>query len=503
MNNGMIIFISVLAYGAIVVYIGVRGRSINTTEGYFLASRSFGWFIMVCSVTMGIFSGLAFYGSPAFFFRSGSGTTAATGFFMTGLLYPAIGYKLWKIGKEKGYVTAADYLRDRYYSPGYGNLVSLLQLIFIIPYMALQFIAIGNGISISSGGFVSFEISVILFAVFIGIYVYFGGAKGIGWLDIFNALIGLILPLVTAFFIVNKLYDGSWAAMSQTAFSKFPEMMDFPGKEGLWTPGNIFAYMLSGNIVLIVAPHILPKLYMAKSKDTFKQMAVAGPLMYCWLAIGIMMLGMIGVSVYKDVLPNAQSDILVPKLVAENAPIIFTIMLLWALFAFATSTSDAFGLSAASIISHDLVGRYGFKNIKDETERDSKCVKIGKISVLCLMPIMIIIAILKPTYIVNYAYSFASPGFAQIFPAILLGLYWKRATKEAAITGTTLGLITLALTLFVWKWPMGIHPIIWSMGVNFISFFLVTFVTAPPKSIVYEYHLKYEDPNAQIVGLSK
>jgi len=367
--------------------------------------------------------------------------------------------------------------------------------------MALQFVAIGNGLAVSSSNYVSYNVGVILFAIFVGVYVYFGGAKGIGWLDIFNAMLGLVLPIVAVVYILNNLFDGSLINMSQQMMKSFPQAMDFPGPSNLFSPGNIFAFMLSGNLVLIVAPHILPKFYMAKSKNTFKQMAIAGPLMYCWLGTGIFLLAYIGTAIYKPIMNAAQSDLLMPTLIFEHTPLILVIGMLWGLFAFATSTSDAFGLSAASIISNDLVGRYSYREKKDKAEKDRITLKVGKISVICLVPIIVWIAILKPVYIVDYAYSFAAPGFAQILPAVVFGLYWKRATKEAAFTGTILGIITLAATLFVWKWPLGIHPIVWSLGVNFISFWLVTILTVPPKRVVEEFHLKYDCPNSKVIGL--
>lgn len=492
MDKGQIILFAVLIYGAIAVYIGIKGKGIDTGESYFLASRSFGWFIMVCSVTMGIFSGLAFFGSPAFGFRAGAGTSAATGFFMTGVMYPALGYKLWKLGKEKGYMTAADFLRDRYYSETYGLLVALLQAIFIIPYMTLQFVAIGNGLSVCSQHYISYNAAIIIFAIFVGAYVYLGGAKSIGWLDIFNAMLALLLPLIAAVYIINNVFDGSLVNMAQALETNYPDYMTFPGPQGLFTPANIMAYILSGNLVLIVAPHILPKFYMAKSKDTFKQMAVAGPLMYCWLAFGITLMTWIGSGIYKPTLSIADSDMLMPLIISEQLPLILAIGMLWALFAFATSTADAFGLSAATIISRDIVGRYFYKDIKDEAKKDKKTVRIGKIIVILMMPIMIVIAILKPVYIVDYAYTFASPGFAQILPAVAFGLYWKRATKAAAFLGTISGLVTLTLTLFVWKWPLGIHPVVWSLAVNFLVFWLTTIFTTPPKEIIDEFHTKFE-----------
>lgn len=498
MSNGQLILISTLIYGAICVFVGIKGAArVKTSEGFFLASRSFGWFIMVCSVTMGIYSGLAFYGSPAFGFRSGVGTNAATGFYLTGLMYPAIGYKLWRLGKDRNYMTAADFLRDRFYSEGYGVLVALLQVVFIVPYMALQFDAIGKGLSVCSENYISFRAAVVMFAVFVGAYIVFGGAQAIGWLDIFNALLGVLGPIVAVVWIVFSVYDGSIVKMADTLQNVYPNYNTIPGPDGLFTSGNILAYMISGNLALIVAPHILPKFFMAKNKNTFKQMAIVGPLMYAWLGFGIVLITWVGGSLYSGVLPRAESDFLVPKLILQHTPVLINIMMLWALFAFATSTSDAFGLSAATIISRDLIGRFLLRNMKDAQRKDKLSITIGKVCVILLMPLIVLIAFERPTFIVNYAYSFASPGFAQILPAIVLGLYWKQSTREAAWAGTVTGLVVLSVTLFYppLKWPLKIHPIIWSLGANFLVFWLTAILTKVPAKVASQFHAQsYDGP---------
>ena len=489
MDRGLMIFFSVILYGVICVLIASRGKSLSSTsEGYFLGGRSFGIIITVTTVVMGIYSGLTFYGFPSTIMRNGPYPLAATGFGFIGLAYPLIGHKLWKMSIGKGYITTADFLSDRFESNGYGLLVSILQIVFIVPYMTVQLVAVGNGLSYSSGGAVGYSVSVLIFAAFLVAYLLIGGAKGTGMMDVFNAALAIFVPAIAIYIIVGKNFGGSFSALGQKAFENFPTMMDSESFGSAWKPVNVLAQAISGMMALFASPHIVSKMFMAKDTKTFQQMTWVGPLFYTILTVPIVLMGIIAVALYKDVIPAAQADLVVPIMMLDHTNFFIVVGMLMVLFAYAMSTANGFAMAAATIFSRDLVGKYGFKNIKDPVEKDKISVKLGKIGVVVLMAITVLVSLTRPAAIVEYAYKFATPGFAQILPQLLLGMYWKRTSKQGAIAGTSIGLIVLLVTLFIVKSPLGIHPVIWSLGINFAVTYVVSLVTRPSDSVLERFY---------------
>ena len=85
-------------------------------------------------------------------YSGGIGYLAAAGCAVSGLLFCLIGYRIWILGKEYGFQTPSDYLRERYYSEGFGLFVAILLVFFSIPYIAVQLITIGEGISVTTNG---------------------------------------------------------------------------------------------------------------------------------------------------------------------------------------------------------------------------------------------------------------------------------------------------------------------------------------------------------------
>ena len=306
-------------------------------------------------------------------------------------------------------------------------------------------------------------------------------------MDVFNGLVALIVPVIAVIVVVQNAFGGNWDLVGETARSAFPEINDASAFGHTYDPINILSMCITGVIATFASPHIVSKLYMSKDRKTFQKMTYTGSIAYTVMGLPIIMLGVIGVALYKEVLGNEASDMLIPTMMLEYTNTFIVIAMLWVLFAFATSTTNAFTLSGASIISKDLIGRYGFKNIFDPAKKERISVNLGKIGVIVIVIITIIASLTRPAYLVDYAYSSASPGFAQALPAMLLGMYWKRATKEGAWAGTVGELITLFITLFVVKSPLGVNPVMWALGVNFLLFFVVSFFTKPPMDVVKDF----------------
>ena len=488
MNLGPMIFISVIVYGVICLIIAAKNRlSESSKSNYFVGGRSFGIVITVCTVVMGIYSGLTFYGFPATLMNGGIFAMAATGFGFVGIAYPLIGYRLWKMGKGKGYITTADFMSDRFESRGYGLLVSLVQLVFIVPYMTVQFVAVGNGLSYSSGGFVSYEVILVIYGLLTVAYLVVGGAKGTSTVDIFNAALAIVVPLVAIFIIVGKNFGGDFGLLGKTALENFPNMMDAGSFGATYKPLNILGLVFSGMIALFAAPHIASKFFMANGRKTFQKMTWVGPIFYTALTIPIVLMGVLGMALYKPTIAAGEADMLVPMMMLEHTPTIIVILMLWVLLAFAMSTTNGFTFAAATVFSNDLVLKYGLKSVTDPAQRDKKAILYGKVGVVIVVVATILLSLTRPTAIVNYAYAFATPGFAQILPELVLGMYWKRASKQGAIAGTAVGLVTLVVTLFIVKYPLGIHPVMWSLGLNILVFVVVSFFTRPADSTLEKF----------------
>ena len=100
----------------------------------------------------------------------------------------------------------------------------------------------------------------------------------------------------------------------------------------------------------------------------------------------------------------------------------------------ALSTADGLLLTIANALSHDLY--YKMINPNASTQ---KRVTISKLLLLVVAVFAAWVTSLKPgniLFLVGAAFSMAASAF---FPALVLGVFWKRANKMGAIAGMVLG----------------------------------------------------------------
>ena len=101
----------------------------------------------------------------------------------------------------------------------------------------------------------------------------------------------------------------------------------------------------------------------------------------------------------------------------------------------ALSTADALLLTIANALSHDVY----YKMIDPYASTPRRMI-ISKILLLLVALIAAYFASLKPDHILSmvaWAFSIAASAF---FPALVLGIFWKRANKWGAVAGMAMGL---------------------------------------------------------------
>ncbi len=175
----------------------------------------------------------------------------------------------------------------------------------------------------------------------------------------------------------------------------------------------------------------------------------------------------------------------------------------------ALSTADGLLLTIANALSHDL-----YYKMIDPNASTSRRVTISKVLLLVVALLAAYVAAQKPAdilFLVSAAFSFAAASF---FPALVLGVFWKRASSIGAVLGMISGLgITVYYmvmnhpwlrTIFDVKAPVdlwfGILPIsagVFGVPLGFAVIIIVSLFTPAPSKKVQELieHVRY--PNVR------
>lgn len=166
----------------------------------------------------------------------------------------------------------------------------------------------------------------------------------------------------------------------------------------------------------------------------------------------------------------------------------------------ALSTADGLLLTIASALSHDVY----YKVFRPNASTQWRLV-VSKTLLLVVAVFAAMVASQKPgtiLFMVAWAFSLAGAAF---FPALVLGIFWKRANKAGAVSGMLIGLlITLYYMVRVQfdtiPW-LGIHDIgmepwlgiqstsagVWGVGVGFLTIIIVSLLSDPPTRATQEF----------------
>jgi cation/acetate symporter len=170
----------------------------------------------------------------------------------------------------------------------------------------------------------------------------------------------------------------------------------------------------------------------------------------------------------------------------------------------ALSTADGLLLTIANALSHDL-----YYKMIDPHATTTRRVTVSKVLLVVVALIAAYVTSLKPgniLFLVGAAFSLAASGF---FPALVIGVFWKRANKWGAISGMVAGLGVCMYYMYT-TYPFfggvaanqwfNMNPIsagVFGVPAGIITILVVSFLTPEPSKEVQELveHVRY--PNLE------
>src|SRR5262245_34881870 len=211
----MVPLIIILLYLVIVAYVGSvayrRGKA--NTEDFFLASRSIGTMVFFLSLFATNMTAFAILGSSGAAYKRGIGIfglMASSSGFVIPLTIFFIGTRIWALGKRFGHQTQVQFFRDRWECSGIGTAIFALSAAMLVPYMIISIIGGGTVLEQISrtsdgGAIIPYALGCAVVALVVTLNVFFGGMRGIVWVNIFQTILFLLFGAVAALVISHNL----------------------------------------------------------------------------------------------------------------------------------------------------------------------------------------------------------------------------------------------------------------------------------------------------------
>ncbi len=381
-------------------------------------------------------------------------------------LAPFLLQRIVRLAKENNITSIADFVASRYgKNQGVAAMVTLIAVIGVLPYVALQLKAISASIEVFLGtrGAAPAEVAsapflgdmALLVALILAFFAIVFGTRQVDTTEHQDGLmiavavesaIKLVAFLVIGVFVTWWMFDGPSDIFAQ-AYDR-PEIAAIFSNQPDWSLWFTMTLLSAGAILM------LPRQFhvaVVENRDVsdVRKAAWLFPAYLIAINLFVIPIAAAGLLLFPPGAIDRDLTVLALPLKVE-AGVVALIVLIGGLSA-ATAMVIVECVALAIMISNDLfmplaLSRRSMRPIKD----------MGGI-ILIVRRVAIVLVLL-----LGYAYyraageaALASIGLlafaaiAQIGPALLGGLYWRRATARGAIAGLTTGIAVWAYTLLL------------------------------------------------------
>ncbi len=459
----------VLVYLAVLIFLGLflgrdkKGRE-KSANDYFLAGNTLTWWAVGASLIAANISAEQFIGMSGTSYADGIATAAYE--LMAAVTLIVIGKFLLPTMLKQKIFTIPQFLRERY-NDGVGLAFSILWLflyVFVnltsvawLGALAIEQILGLQGAMLQIGSFtISMRLVIILFLyVIAGIYSIYGGLASVAWTDVLQVFFLVGGGLVTAYFALSAVGDGSGAlaglnniftdlttgehlndghlhlvtqeSHGASAFANVPGIAAVVG--GVWLT-NLGYWGFN--------QYIIQKGLAAKSVDEAQKGLVFAGFLKILIPFIVVLPGICAyyISIHPEMFTGLKGTINVaddayPWLVRNFTPVGVKGLTFAALAAAIISSLASMFNSTSTLFTMDIYKKYIKKDASDRN-----LVRVGRLTSLAAL-VIAAIAVEPLLGGLDQAFQYIQEYSGFIYPGIIvvfgLGLLWKRASSRAAV----------------------------------------------------------------------
>lgn len=348
-----------------------------------LGGRKFGTWITWFLVGGDFYTAYTVIAVPALVYAVG-----AYGFFAlpyTIIVYPfvfAVMPVLWKVAKERGYVTAGDVVRGAYGSRGLELAVAATGVLATMPYIALQLI--GMEVAIKALGLHG-EVPLVLAFLVLALYTYSSGLRAPALIAFVKDIMIYIVVIAAIAIVPSRL--GGYGAIFTAADAAFAAK----GSGGiLLSPAQIVPYAslaLGSALAAFMYPHTLTGIFASSGGNTIRKNAMLLPAYTLLLGL----LALLGYMGHAAGLKLASNNDVVPELFKMLFPSWFAGFAFAAIAIGALVPAAVMSIGAANLFTRNFWKVWVDPKVTPAGEAKvakitSMLVKVGALLAILLMP---------------------------------------------------------------------------------------------------------------------
>jgi sodium/pantothenate symporter len=438
---------------------------------FYAADRGLGGVLVALVIAGGLASAGTFIATPGMCYAYGYSWVFINNLtiFMHLLTLLPIGIIVGIVARRVNAVTYLDLFKARYESRAVVIILSILVTLFLLPYMATQFVAAARVTSQMTGlGYIP---SLALGSLVVMIYCVLGGMRGTSLALLIQ---GIIMTIGCVFLFVWTVdYVGGFVRSTEILAAQGTEFLS-PTAEGRFSPVFVFSLACLAGYFVVGMPHVMLGVLTYKSTRALKSAIwMGGILVLAWNLL-LCISATLGRTIVTDLLVPDEIN---PWLAMHVMPEALGGVVLAGIVAGIQTTVAAMAIIISSSIAKNLI-----QEIKPRvSESTSKLA--SRVTMAACLGVAVSLALFQPP-LIQWIILFSMGGLeAATFAPILLGMFWKKGNKWGTLASIGWGMLTYALanTIVPQIALFGTHPSFVSIVSSVIVYVLVSSLTTEPR----------------------
>jgi Na+/proline symporter len=370
-------------------------------------------------------------GIPAEFIKEGLGGVVADPF-GSALCLILVGLFFAKHLYNRRMLTIGDFFREKY-GRTVEVLVTLCIVVSYLGWVAAQIKALGLVFHVVSDGAISENLGMIIGAGSVLIYTLFGGMWSVAITDFIQMIV----------IVIGMLYISGEMTSMTGGFTMVIEHAAAAGKFSFWPDMNLVsilgftAALCTMMLGSIPQQDVFQRISSSKNVNIAVQASILGGVLYFIFAFVPMYLAYSATLIDPGLVEryiNTDSQMILPKLVLEHAPVFAQILFFGALLSAIKSCASA-TLLAPSVSFAENIVRGFYKNLSDQG-----LLKIMRITVLFFTLAVTLFAMNSELSIFKMVESAYKVTLVAAFVPLAFGIYWSKANSLGGLLAVVFGL---------------------------------------------------------------
>lgn len=447
--------------------LAVAARSRRTVSrdlaDWSIGGRSLGVVLTLVLMAGETYTSFSYLGAAGWSYTNGVSALYVVAYLSIGMgVSYLVGPMLWRYAQEHNLLGISDIVAHRFASPWLGALIAVLATVFVLPYIQLQITGLGVVISVVSYGTIGLSVAYLVAFAVAEAFILVSGLRGSAWVSALKDTL-TVGTLALVFVYVPLHYFGSYGELFRRIEEQHRAWLTLPGPaHAALGIGWFISTVVLNSVVLTVYPTQVAGYLSARSAQALRRNAMILPFYQVLLFVPVV-LGMAALFVVPGL---KDSNLALFEMIKTAVPA-WLLGVIGAAGALSSIVPMAmFMLVIGTMWSRSVLGRHP-RTAPRQRELAQGVALLAGVAALGM-------TYLWPNALVRLS-LLSYDGMAQLMPAVLVALVWRRVSVRAVVSGLAAGLGVVSWMVLTGHDPFhGVNAGLLALAVNVAVMTIVT-----------------------------